>query len=151
MMGHLKKALRVLDNKEKVFREQAKAELDKARGERFAFNKRRMDLWLTGWVQVRVQEELVKAKTRQILTYSDQLSLSPTASLAVTETRLSLLFESEDPGVTEEIERFSTWIEDRIAPTEEEVTVVAMKKADGFLAEVHDVFLDFHDFQDFQD
>ena len=148
MMGHLKKALRVLDNKEKVFREQAKAELDKARGERFAFNKRRMDLWLTGWVQVRVQEELVKAKTRQILTYSDQLSLSPTPSLALTESRLSLLFESEDPGVTEEIERFSTWIEERIAPTEEEVTVVAMKKADGFLAEVHDVFLDFHDFQD---
>ena len=137
-MGNLKKALRVLENKEKTFREQARAEMDKARVEGFAFNRRRMDHWLTGLVKVRVQEELVKAKASQILTFSDQLTFSQPASL----TQLSPLFESEDPDVTEEIERFSTWIENRIAPTEEEVAVVAKKKAEGILAEVHDVFLE---------
>ena len=141
-MGTLKKALRVLENKEKTFREQAKAELDKARVEGFAFNRRRMDHWLTGFVKVRVQEELVKAKACQILSYSDELTFSQPTSLTLTETHLAPLFESEDPDVTEEIERFSIWIENRIAPTEEEVAVVAKKKAEGILAEVHDVFLE---------
>ena len=84
MMGNLKKALRVLESKEKTFRQEAKAELDKARAEGeggFAFNRRRMDQWLTGLVKIRVQEELVKAKTNQILTYSDELSVSQPVSL----------------------------------------------------------------------
>ena len=151
MMGLLKKAVGVLECKEKTFREKAGAELDKARLERFAFNQRRMEVWLTGFVKVRVQEELLKAKTSQILTFSEELCLSPPASLELTETRLSPLFDSEDPDVTEEIERFSTWIEERIAPTEEEVAVVARKKADGFLAEVYDVMQNFQDLQDLQD
>lgn len=136
-MGNLRKALQVLENKENTFRDQARAELDKARLEGFAFNRRKMDLWLTGLVKVRVQEELVKAKTTQILTFSDELTFSQPVNL-----KLSPLFESEDPEVTEEIERFSTWIEERIAPTEEEVAVVAKKKAEGILAEVHDVFIE---------
>ena len=139
-MGNLRKALRLLENKENTFREQARAELGKARLEGFAFNRRRMDQWLTGLVKVRVQEELVKAKANQILTFSDQLTFSQPVKL--TETRLSPLFESEDPDVTEEIERFSTWIENRIAPTEEEVAVVAKNKAEGILEEAHDVFLE---------
>ena len=138
MMGNLMKALRVLENKEKTFREQARSEMEKARVEGFAFNRRKMDHWLTGLVKVRVQEELVKAKTSQILTFSDQLTFSQPASM----THLSPLFESEDPDVTEEIQRFSSWIENRIAPTEEEVAVVAKKKAEGILSEVHDVFLE---------
>ena len=148
MMGLLKKAVGVLESKEKTFRVKAGAELDKARVERFAFNQRRMEVWLTGFVKIRVQEELVKAKTSQILTFSDELCLSPPASLALTEARLSPLFDSEDPDVTEEIERFSTWIEERIAPTEDEVTVVARKKADGFLVEVYDVMQNIQDLQD---
>ena len=147
-MGNLKKALRVLESKEKSFRQEAKAELDKARAEGeggFAggFNRRKMDQWLTGLVKIRVQEELVKAKTSQILTYSDQLPVSQPVSL--TEDRLSPLFHSEDPDVSKEIEGFSTWIEERIAPTEEEVAVVARKKAGDILAEVHDVFLAYQD------
>ena len=136
----------MLESKEKSFRQEAKAELDKARAEGeggFAFNRRRMDQWLTGLVKIRVQEELVKAKTNQILTYSDELSVSQPVSL--TETRLSPLFQSEDPDVTEEIENFTTWIEERIAPTEEEVAIVARKKAGDILAEVHDVFLEYQE------
>ena len=137
MMGNLRKALQVLKNKENTFRVQARAELDKARLEGFAFNRRKMDLWLTGLVKVRVQEELVKAKTTQILTFSDELTFSQPVNL-----KLSPLFESEDPEVTEEIEKFSTWIEERIAPTEEEVAVVAKRKAEGIMEEVYDVFIE---------
>merc|ERR1719219_3185025 len=138
-MGTLHKALKVLETREKSFRNQAAAEMDKALFERFAFtNKRRFDIWLNGFVKIRVQEELVKAKTSQIRSYSDELTLSQSASL--TEACLAPLFQSEDPDVTEEIERFSTWIERRIAPSEEEVAVVAKKKVEEIIAHVHDLY-----------
>ena len=144
MMGHLRKAMNILQEKKKIFRGQANAELDQARAQGIASTTRGVNIWLTKIVKIFVQEELVKAKIKQLLAYNDEVTFAQEASDSptVSESKVASVFEREDPEVTGHIQTFAFWIEERISPTEDEVMLCAKSKAAVIMDQIQHVFIE---------
>ena len=143
MTGNIRKAEMLLEDRERIYREQIKTEFEKIASQENALNSKSFNVWMTKVVKICLQEELVKAKILQILSYSDEVSFLKTAAgtsapqPAATDTRVASVFQSEDPDVTDQIQTFAHWIEERIAPTEAEVILCAKTKAAAILQQVH--------------
>ena len=90
------------------------------------------------------------AKKKQILTFNDDLTINKESQggqaelvePVLSETRMAAVFNSEDPDVTLHIQNFASWIEERIAPTEDEVMLCARNKAGEIMEQVHQVFIE---------
>ena len=157
MIAHTRKAEMLLEDRERTYRDQIKTEFDNISAQDNAFSSKTFNVWLTKVVKICLQEELVKAKIQQILSYSDEVTFAKTAAgtstppPAATATRVASVFQTEDPDVTEQIQKFAHWIEERIAPTEAEVLLCAKTKAAAIMQQVHHQFTESDDHEQLPD
>ena len=125
-MAHTKKIVGELERAAKQYKADGEQEMEKYQNQDQANQTgRQFNLWLRRMVKLFIQEELMRAKMHQILSYNENLIIKkeddPEDDIKIAETRISEFFQEEDPDVMKQIRKYEDWIRSVYKPSDEEV------------------------------
>ena len=152
--GHLRKAMKHLEVKEKKLSDEVKKEVDT-----YIFNLQNhhqpnevpVHQWIKKALKLYLEIEVVKGKRVQILTFQDTFQVQneevPDANESINmemidNSKINELLEKPDPNITEEISRFGSWTETKIQPTEDEIMLLAKSKATSIMDKIQARFIE---------
>ena len=114
-MAHTKKIVGELERAAKQYKADGEQEMEKYQNQDQANQTgRQFNLWLRRMVKLFIQEELMRAKMHQILSYNENLVIKKEDDLEddikIAEKRISEFFQEEDPDVMKQIRVYEDWI-----------------------------------------
>lgn len=109
---------------------------------------RQFNLWLRRMVKLFIQEELMRAKMKQILNYNETLIILKDdddleTENKISEERVKEFFAEEDPDVIAQITCYEDWIKRVYKPTDEEVMYCAQTKSHHFLDTIRHILIEY--------
>lgn len=148
MMAHTKKIVGDLEKAAKQYKTDGELEMEKYQNQDQANQTgRQFNLWLRRMVKLFIQEELMRAKMHQILSYNETLVIKKDDDLEtenkISETRISELFQEEDPDVIAHITHYEDWIRSVYKPTDAEVMYCAQTKSHHFLDTIRHILIEY--------
>ena len=129
--AHSKKFVGDLETAANQYKSDGELEMEKYQEERNRahLTSRKFNLWLRRMVKLFIQEDLMRAKVKQILTFNTELILTDEDEIleeqVVDKEKIVDFFEDESPDVVLHIKRFEDWIRRLYTPTDDEVRQLA--------------------------
>jgi len=148
LMAHTKKIVGELERAAKQYKADGEQEMEKYQNQDQANQTgRQFNLWLRRMVKLFIQEELMRAKMHQILSYNENLIIKkeddPEDDIKIAETRISEFFQEEDPDVMKQIREYEDWIRSVYKPSDEEVMYCAQTKSHHFLDTIRHILIEY--------
>jgi len=148
--AHSKKIVGDLERAANQYKSDGEQEMEKYQEERNRahLTSKQFNLWLRRMVKLFIQEDLMRAKVKQILTFNTELILTDEDEIleeqVVDKEKIVDFFEDESPDVVLHIKRFEDWIRRLYRPTDDEVRQCAQTRSPHFLDTIRQILIENH-------